>query len=80
MGEALCGLLVRIRPDEVQLNTPKRAYPAAWFVETRGRYDYAEAPAKLSKLRAITRPEAEDVERLIRGRTGLSVSSVHGEE
>ncbi len=79
-GEALCGLLLRIRPDEVQLNTPKRAYPAAWFVETRGRYDNAEAPAKLSKLRVITRSEAEDAERLIRGRTGLAVSSVYGEE
>lgn len=80
MAEALCEILLRIRPDEVQLNTPKRAYPAAWFVETRGRYDRAKAPAKLSKLRPITEAEAEEAERIIREKTGLAVSSVYGEE
>lgn len=80
MVARLCDLLVRIRPDEVQLNTPKRAYPSAWFVETRGRYDHSRAPAKLHRLRVIPPQEAEAVEREIRERTGLPVSSVYGEE
>ncbi len=80
MTEALCEILNRIRPDEVQLNTPKRAYPAEWFIETRGRYDYDRAPAKLTKLRVIEPEEAEEVERIIAERTGLPVSSVYGGE
>ncbi len=79
MTEALCDLLNRIRPDEVQLNTPKRAYPADWFIETRGRYDHGSAPAKLSKLRVIPPEEAEEIERIIAERTGLPVSSVYGD-
>lgn len=80
MTETLCELLNRIRPDEVQLNTPKRAYPAEWFIETRGRYDYASAPVKLTQLRVITPEEAEEVERLIADRTGLPVSSIYNGE
>ncbi len=79
MTDALCDLLIKIRPDEVQLNTPKRAYPAEWFLETRGRYDRAQAPAKLSDLRTIEVEEAGEVERVIKERTGLVVSSVYGE-
>ncbi|MEE9274227.1 MAG: radical SAM protein [bacterium] len=78
MAERLCGLLRRIGPDEVQLNTPKRVYPSDWFVETRGRYDHAKAPAKLTKLRVIEPEEAGEIERLIRERTGLAVSSIYG--
>jgi len=77
MAEALSGLLLRIRPDEIQLNTPKRAYPSRWFVETRGRYDYREAPAKLTPLRVIEPGEAAAIEALIRARTGLPVSSIY---
>ncbi|MBI3127821.1 MAG: radical SAM protein [Candidatus Tectomicrobia bacterium] len=80
MAGALCDLLNRIRPDEVQLNTPTRAYPSAWFLETRGRYDRAQAPVKVSPLRVISREEAEEAERVIRERTGLRVSSVYGGE
>lgn len=80
MAERLCDLLRRIRPDEVQLNTPKRAHPAAWFLETRGRYDTSRAPAKLTPLRVIEPEEAEALERLIRERTGLPVSSIYGGE
>lgn len=80
MTEALCEILNRIRPDEVQLNTPTRAYPGDWFIETRGRYDRGSAPAKLSKLRVIEPGEAGEVERIIAERTGLPVSSVYGGE
>lgn len=80
MTLALCERLKRIRPDEVQLNTPKRAYPAEWFIETRGRYDYGNASVKLSKLRVITLEEAEEVEYMIVERTGLVVSSIYGDE
>lgn len=80
MTDALCEILNRIRPDEVQLNTPKRAYPAEWFIETRGRYEYDRAPTKLTRLRVISPEEAEEVERIIAERTGLPVSSVYGGE
>ena len=80
MTEKLCGLLNRIRPDEVQLNTPRRAYPAEWFIETRGRYDHEKAPAKLSELKTLGRGEAEAVEQLIREKTGLTVSSIYNGE
>ncbi len=79
MTGELCDLLNRIRPDEVQLNTPKRAYPAGWFVETRGRYDRDSAPAKLSELKTIGVEDAGEVEKMIRERTGLVVSSIYGE-
>ena len=49
------------------------------FLETRGRYDRAQAPAKLSDLRTITIEEAGEVERVIKERTGFAVSSVYGE-
>ncbi|MBI1724550.1 MAG: radical SAM protein [Candidatus Tectomicrobia bacterium] len=80
MAEALCVLLNRIRPDEVQLNTPKRAYPSEWFLAARGRYGPAKAPGKLHKLRVIGREETEEVERIIKERTGLKVSSVYNGE
>ncbi|OGL64771.1 MAG: hypothetical protein A3J27_00515 [Candidatus Tectomicrobia bacterium RIFCSPLOWO2_12_FULL_69_37] len=80
MAGALCDLLAQIRPDEVQLNTPRRAYPSEWFLEARGRYDYSQAPARLHTLRVITREEADEVERIIRERTGLKVSSVYNGE
>ena len=80
MTDALCDLLNKFRPDEVQLNTPKRAYPASWFVETRGRYGREDAPARLSELRTIGAGEAGEVKRVIREKTGLAVSSVYGGE
>jgi wyosine [tRNA(Phe)-imidazoG37] synthetase (radical SAM superfamily) len=79
MTDALCDFLNKIQPDEVQLNTPKRAYPAEWFLETRGRYDRNKAPAKLSELRTIEVEEAEEIERVIKERTGFVVSSIYGE-
>ncbi len=78
MAEKLCDLLLRIRPDEVQLNTPRRAYPSEWFLETRGRYDYSQAPARLHRLKVIAEDEAQEAGRIIRERTGLKVSSVYG--
>ncbi|MBT5369504.1 MAG: hypothetical protein HOL05_15840, partial [Nitrospinaceae bacterium] len=80
MTEKLCELLNKIRPDEVQLNTPRRAYPSEWFIETRGRYDYEKAPAKISELRTLGFDEAEAVEKIIREKTGLLVSSIYNGE
>jgi wyosine [tRNA(Phe)-imidazoG37] synthetase (radical SAM superfamily) len=80
MTEQLCELLNKIRPDEVQLNTPRRAYPARWFIETRGRYDPSKAPAKVSELRTLSHDEAEAVENIIREKTGLPVSSIYNGE
>ena len=42
--EAMAELFNQIQPDEVQLNTPKRPYPRAWVLESRGNH-----PAKKSE-------------------------------
>ena len=79
MTGKLCDLINEIRPDEVQLNTPKRAYPSSWFIESRGRYDYEKSKTKLHKLKVIEPKEAVDIENEIRKKTGIIVSSVYGE-
>jgi wyosine [tRNA(Phe)-imidazoG37] synthetase (radical SAM superfamily) len=79
MTAQLCDLINEIKPDEVQLNTPKRAYPSSWFIESRGRYDYKKSKVKLHDLKVIEREEAIEIENQIRKKTGLVVSSVYGE-
>ena len=79
MTGKLCDLINEIRPDEVQLNTPKRAYPSSWFIESRGRYDYEKSKIKLNKLKVLEPEDAGKIEDEIRRKTGLIVSSVYGE-
>ena len=79
MTGKLCDLINEIRPDEVQLNTPKRAYPSSWFIESRGRYDYEKSKTKLHTLKVIEMKDAIEIENEIRKKTGVIVSSVYGE-
>lgn len=69
-------LLNRIRPHEVQLNTPTRPYPVEWVVQTRGSHDGVDYPAR--PLKMISRQQAEAFEKRLRELTGLPVVSVYG--
>ncbi|MDA0838272.1 MAG: radical SAM protein [Planctomycetota bacterium] len=74
-AEALADILIRIGPDEVQLNTPKRPYPDDWYLPSRGSHDGVPYPAK--PLKVITQGEADGVEELLREKTGLNIVSVY---
>jgi wyosine [tRNA(Phe)-imidazoG37] synthetase (radical SAM superfamily) len=65
--DALTGLIARISPDEVQLNTPKRPYPMEWVVDSRG--NHSEPLVKSQQLRTISESEADRIEQLIREKT-----------
>ncbi len=75
--EEFARLLNRLRPDEVQLNTPKRPYPEHWVLQTRGSHTGVDYPAK--PLRVITREEASRLEERLRELTGLNIISVYGD-
>ena len=62
--DALTGLIAKISPDEVQLNTPKRPYPMEWVVDSRG--NHSEPLVKSQQLRTISEAEADRIEQLIR--------------
>ncbi len=74
--EALCDIYNRIGPDEIQLNTPLRPVPRAWYPESRGNHSGA-SPVPESHLKVLTREEATAVETTVRSRTGLKVVSVY---
>lgn len=44
--EAFTELIRRIRPDEVQVNTPTRPYPDGWYLASRGSHEGVDYPAK----------------------------------
>jgi len=70
-------LLKRLRPDEVQLNTPTRPYPESWVIQTRGSHDGVDYPAR--PLKRVSREEAVAIEAELRALTGLNIISVYGE-
>lgn len=74
--EALCDLYVRLQPDEIQLNTPLRPVPRAWYPESRGNHGGA-SPVPETHLKVLSREEAAQVEDVVRRRTGLKVVSVY---
>ncbi|MCO6511228.1 MAG: radical SAM protein [Aridibacter famidurans] len=71
--ESLCEILKDIRPDEVQINTPTRAIPRAWFIEARGNYD--ETPYPAITPRKVPPEDVEDLRSLLESATGLNVVS-----
>lgn len=44
--EAFGKLIKRIQPDEVQVNTPTRPYPDAWYLASRGSHEGVDYPAR----------------------------------
>jgi wyosine [tRNA(Phe)-imidazoG37] synthetase (radical SAM superfamily) len=74
--DRLGDLLLDLRPDEVQLNTPLRPVPRTWYLEARGRH-HDPAPVPTSHLKTLTPGEAALAEEHLRRRTGLPVVSVY---
>ncbi|MAF79043.1 MAG: radical SAM protein [Halobacteriovoraceae bacterium] len=69
-------LLKEIRPEVVQLNTPKRPYPSEWHRENRGNheklFDY-----RTTDLKTLTPEQAADFESFLRKETGLEILSIY---
>ncbi len=75
--EGLAALIRRIQPAEVQLNTPKRAYPLEWHVETRGEHEKKEFEWPTRKLSVITPEQAAEIETYLRKETDTPITSVY---
>lgn len=69
-------ILKMIKPDVVQLNTPKRPYPSEWHRENRGNheevFDY-----KTTELKNLPPEEAKAFETFLRKETGLEILSIY---
>jgi len=65
-----------IKPDLVQLNTPKRPYPSEWHRENRGNhekiFDY-----RTTELKTLSIEEAKEFEKFLRQETGLEILSIY---
>ncbi len=75
--DALADLLLRIQPDEVQLNTPKRPYPKAWHYTARGGHSLELREYEGKPLKTIGMEDAEEIETILRKKTGLNIVSVY---
>jgi wyosine [tRNA(Phe)-imidazoG37] synthetase (radical SAM superfamily) len=73
--EALADLINAIGPDEVQLNTPKRAYPLEWHLDSRGNHGEKAYPTR--ELRVVDPPQAEEIEALLREKTEAPILSIY---
>lgn len=73
--EAWVPLINKIKPDSVQLNTPRRPYPTEWRLENRGNHAAVAGPGGRS-LRIITPEQAKRAESILRERTGVEILSV----
>lgn len=76
--DAMIDLFNEIRPDEVQLNTPRRPVPRDWHLESRGNHEGVPYPAV--QLKTIGPDEARAIESQIRERTGLKVVSIYKQD
>ena len=66
-------LLRCLRPDEVQLNAPRRAVPHAWTLDARGSHAPDERVGVM--LKPVSDAEAAEFENYLRRATGLNVIS-----
>ncbi|MEE8585392.1 MAG: radical SAM protein [Acidobacteriota bacterium] len=69
--EALIPLLNRIRPDEVQINSPTRPYPQSWVLSSRGSHDGVDYPAK--PLKPLSHEEGDRIAQRLEEATGLKI-------
>ena len=76
--EDLANLLNEIQPASVQLNTPLRPYPMQWHRENRGNH-LPEDLTETRQLKVISKEEAEFIEKTLKDKTGLNISSVYRE-
>jgi len=73
--DALADMIRQIHPDEVQLNTPKRPYPLAWHLDSRGNHGEKLYPTRT--LRVVTPEEAREIEAVLREKTGVPILSIY---
>jgi wyosine [tRNA(Phe)-imidazoG37] synthetase (radical SAM superfamily) len=66
-------LLRFLRPDEVQLNAPRRAVPRAWTLDARGSHAPSEREGVM--LKTVSPAEAAEFEDYLRRTTGLNIVS-----
>jgi len=74
--EAFAALVERIQPDEVQLNTPTRPVPRAWFLAARGNYKPSEAPYEATALKHLNPDETLALRDALQQLTRVPISSV----
>lgn len=74
--QAYADILKDIKPELVQLNTPKRPYPSEWHRENRGNhhkiFDY-----KVTDLKTLDEEKAKELEDFLIKETGLSFQSIY---
>lgn len=73
--EALADIINDIQPDEVQLNTPKRAYPLEWHLDSRGNHGEKTYPTR--ELRVVSPPQADEIEHLLQQKTQVPILSIY---
>lgn len=71
-------LLLKIKPDSVQLNTPKRPYPLSWHRENRGNHE-CKFDYEVKQLKTISKEEAGQIEKTLRELTKLNILSIYRE-
>jgi wyosine [tRNA(Phe)-imidazoG37] synthetase (radical SAM superfamily) len=76
--QAMADIINDIHPDEVQLNTPKRAYPMEWHLDSRG--NHGDKPYPTRQLRVVSPPEADEIEVLLREKTHVPILSIYKKE
>ncbi len=64
-AEGIARLAGEIGPDEIQINTPVRPHPRAWYLDSRGNHT-GDAPVPTVHLRTITPDEAVRIEEHMR--------------
>ncbi len=64
-AEEIARIAGEIAPDEIQINTPSRPYPRAWYLESRGNHS-GNAPVQTVHLRTISQEDAMHIEDLMR--------------
>lgn len=75
-AQQLAILLKKIAPDNIQLNTPKRAYPLSWERENRGNH-LGIHHHKTAKLNTISKAEAVGIENILKEITGQKIDSIY---
>jgi wyosine [tRNA(Phe)-imidazoG37] synthetase (radical SAM superfamily) len=76
--DELSEMLLKINPETIQLNTPKRPYPLSWNRETRGNHSQ-HRDYETRKLKVLSAEEAKIIEDTLRKNTGLNVLSIYRE-
>lgn len=74
-AQAIAAIANTIKPDEIQLNTPKRPYPLQWVLESRGNHGHADYPTQT--LRVVSEEEAQELQRIFEQRTDCPIVSVY---